>query len=149
VLFISGFVLLNLRCFVAAVLVVFLLRQGLAPDYFSPSVSHFVLPLRARAPRVVRLASALYFPDRFLAGQVSALDLARAQISAPFFCCVDAQVHIPFSFLPLYLPPQELPADLFFLLSSSLLPPQIFSVCSTLRQGNIQSSIGLGIDPCG
>jgi hypothetical protein len=129
VLFISGFVLLNLRCFVAAVLVVFLLRQGLAPDYFSPSVSHFVLPLRARAPRVVRLASALYFPDRFLAGQVSALDLARAQISAPFFCCVDAQVHIPFSFLPLYLKSRTagrfiFPTELIFAASSNILSVQ-------------------------
>jgi hypothetical protein len=50
-----GFVLLDLRCFVAFVLLVFLFRQGLTPDYFSSSVSQFVLPLRARVPHVVRL----------------------------------------------------------------------------------------------
>jgi hypothetical protein len=50
-----GFVLLDLRCFVAAVLLVFLFRQGLALDYFSSSVCQFVLPLRARVPRIVHL----------------------------------------------------------------------------------------------
>jgi hypothetical protein len=75
-------VLLDLRCFVAVVLLVFLIWQGLAVDYFFASVSQFVLPLRARAPRVVRLASAL-FSDRFLVGASQRADLARAQISAP------------------------------------------------------------------
>jgi hypothetical protein len=68
-----GFVLLDLRCFVAVVLLVFLIRQGLAVDYFFASVSQFILPLRAQAPRVVHLASALFFLTNFSWGQVSAL----------------------------------------------------------------------------
>jgi hypothetical protein len=58
-----GFVLLDLRCFVAAVLLVFLIRQGLTADYFFALVSQFILPLRARAPRVVRLAFAFFLTD--------------------------------------------------------------------------------------
>jgi hypothetical protein len=82
------------------------LPAGTRSGLFFPSVSQFVLPLRARARHSIRLASALYFPDRFLVG---AGQRARSRSCSDFrsvFLCrlgVDARVQIPFSFLPLYL----------------------------------------------
>jgi hypothetical protein len=89
------------RCRIACVSLPAGTRSGL----FFPSVSQFVLPLRARARHSIRLASALYFPDRFLVG---AGQRARSRSCSDFrsvFLCrlgVDARVQIPFSFLPLY-----------------------------------------------